>query len=209
MPKVSEEYKELKRKSIMDSALQCFAEKGYHSTSMDDIVAFSKMSKGLIYNYFSSKEELYISLMDERSNNTLKFLRNQFEQISSAIGKLQEFFRIYREAALTDEWRSFIRVHLEFWIYSSRQESLRELMNNRYKGQFRDFIAEIIEEGKNSGEFKPDVNVDIVASLFWSFIDGICLHYSVLWEDYAYQEHYRVMEEMVMNYILSKREASN
>jgi AcrR family transcriptional regulator len=202
VPRVSDEYKEKKRLSIMDSALKCFGEKGYHSTTMDDIVAYSDMSKGLIYNYFKSKEELYISLMDERSNNTLKYLRSQFQEIELAKDKIREFFRVYREATLTEEWRSFIRVHLEFWIYSSRQVHLRELMNNRYKNQFRDFIAEIIEQGKDNGEFKPHVKVDIVASLFWSFVDGICLHYSVLWEDYAYVEHFQQTEEMVLNYIL-------
>lgn len=203
MPKVSEEYKERKRVTILESALKCFGEKGYHLTTMDDIVAYSKMSKGLLYNYFKSKEELYISLMDERSNNTLAYLRNQFKQIPTAKGKVIEFFRIYREASLTEEWRSFIRVHLEFWIYSSRQEHLREIMNTRYKSQFCDFLAEIIQQGKTTAEFKPDVQVDIVASLFWSMIDGICLHYSVLWENYSYKEHFRVTEEMVMNYILA------
>ncbi|MDQ0199774.1 TetR/AcrR family transcriptional regulator [Neobacillus ginsengisoli] len=202
MPKVSEEYKERKRVTIMESALKCFGEKGYHLTTMDDIVAYSNMSKGLIYNYFKSKEELYISLMDERSKNTLEHLSNRFKQIPTAKEKVKEFFRIYREAALTEEWRSFIRVHLEFWIYSSRQEYLREFMNTRYKSQFRDFLAGIIEQGKTDGEFKPEVQVDIVASLFWSMIDGICLHYSVLWEDYAYKEHFSVTEEMVLKYIL-------
>ncbi|MCM2533186.1 TetR/AcrR family transcriptional regulator [Neobacillus pocheonensis] len=100
MPKVSEEYKERKRVTILESALKCFGEKGYHLTTMDDIVAYSKMSKGLLYNYFKSKEELYISLMDERSNNTLAYLRNQFKQIPTAKGKVIEFFRIYREGLI-------------------------------------------------------------------------------------------------------------
>ncbi|WP_066371651.1 TetR/AcrR family transcriptional regulator [Neobacillus fumarioli] len=204
MPKVSDQYKEQKRQSLLESALKCFGEKGYHLTTMDDIVAYSKMSKGLIYNYFKSKEELYISLMDERSIKTLEDLRNRFKQIPEAKNKIRELFRLYREATLTEEWRSFIRVHLEFWIYSSRQEHLRELMKNRYKHQFRNFLAEIIEQGKKAGEFKPDVQVDIVASLVWSFIDGICLHYSVLWEDYAYKEHFKEIEKMVMNYILAE-----
>ncbi|MDP4086486.1 MAG: TetR/AcrR family transcriptional regulator [Bacillota bacterium] len=204
MPKVSEEYKEKRRISILESALKCFGEKGYHLTTMDDIVAYSNMSKGLIYNYFKSKEELYISLMEERSKKTLEFIQSQFEQIKTATEKVKELFRIYQEASLTEEWRSFIRVHLEFWIYSSRKEHLRELMNTRYKSQFRNFLAEVIEQGRNSGEFKQDVQVEVVASLFWSFVDGICLHYSVLWEDYAYKEHFKETEKMVLNYILVK-----
>jgi len=204
MPKVSEEYKERRRVSILESAMKCFGEKGYHLTTMDDIVTYSKMSKGLIYNYFKSKEELYISLMDERSNRSLEQLKIQFHHLPTANEKLREFFRIYREAPLTEEWRSLVSVQLEFWVNSSRQNYLRDLMNTRYKQQFRAFLAEILEQGKNEGEFKPNVQVDIVASLFWSFIDGICLHYTVLWEDYDYQEHFKVTEEMVMNYILAK-----
>jgi AcrR family transcriptional regulator len=201
MPKVSEEYKEQKRLGILDSALKCFGEKGYHTTTMDDIVAYSNMSKGLIYNYFKSKEELYISLIENRSEKTLNELRSRFQQYPSAKDKVREFFRIFRETTLTEEWRSFIGVQLEFWIYASRHENLRELMNSRYKNQFRDFMAEILEHGKKSGEFKQEVKVDIVASLFWAFVDGICLHYSVLWEDYSYTEHFQKTEEMILNYI--------
>ncbi|MGG1398061.1 TetR/AcrR family transcriptional regulator [Bacillus salipaludis] len=202
MPKVSDDYKERKRMSIMENALKCFGEKGYYSTTMDDIVAYSKMSKGLIYNYFKSKEELYISLMDERSAKTLEFLREKFKEIPSAKGKIDELFRIYREASLTEEWRTFVRVHLEFWIYSSHQQHLREMMHSRFKDQFRGFFAELVEEGKRDGEFKPGTNAEVVAGLFWAFIDGICLHYTVLWEDYTYKEHFRIFEDMVKNYLL-------
>jgi AcrR family transcriptional regulator len=204
MPKVSEEYKEKKRLSILDSALKCFGEKGYHSTTMDDIVAYSNMSKGLLYNYFKSKEELYISLIEYRSEKTLADIRTRIEPFPAAVDKIREFFRIFRDITLTEEWRRFIRVQLEFWIFASRQEHLREIMNSRYKNQFRSFMAEIIEEGKAAGEFGQEVKVDIIASLFWSFVDGICLHYSLLWEDYSYTEHFKETEEMVLNYIAAK-----
>jgi AcrR family transcriptional regulator len=178
MPKVSEEYKEKKRLTILDSAL--------------------------IYNYFKSKEELYISLIENRSEKTLRDIRSRFDQFPEAKDKIREFFRMYREITLTEEWRSFVRVQLEFWIFASRQKHLREIMNSRYKNQFRLFLAEIIEEGKAAGEFRQDVKVEIVASLFWSFVDGICLHYSLLWEDYSYTEHFEETEEMVLNYITAK-----
>jgi hypothetical protein len=74
-------------------------------------------------------------------------------------------------------------------------------MLNRYK-QYRDFLVQIIEEGKNAGEIKKEVQSDIVASIFWAFIDGTCLHYSVVGEDYSYKEQFNKTEEMIMNYIL-------
>ncbi|MBP0726583.1 TetR/AcrR family transcriptional regulator [Bacillus sp. RG28] len=202
MPKVSEDYKERKRESLLESALKCFGEKGYQSTTMDDIVAYSNTSKGLIYNYFKSKEELYLTLMEERTNRTFKNLKERFEKFSTAKEKIEELFRIYKDKELTEDWRKLIRVHMEFWIISPRQENTNEIMSNRYK-QYRDFLVQIIDEGKNAGEIKKEVQSDIVASIFWAFIDGTCLHYSVVGENYSYMEQFNKTEEMIMKYILT------
>ncbi|WP_419880744.1 TetR/AcrR family transcriptional regulator [Peribacillus sp. B-H-3] len=202
MPKVSDDYKEKKREHLLESALKCFGEKGYQAATMDDIVVYSKTSKGLIYNYFKSKEELYISLMEERTSKSFQQLIERFTSISSAKEKIQVLFRIYKERPQTTEWRNLISVHMEFWINSAKQDNLREIMKNRYKEQYRLFMAKIIEEGKMKGEFKKEVSSEAAGSLFWAMIDGICLHYSVVAEDYAYREHFEAAEDMYMNYLL-------
>lgn len=205
MPKVSDDYKERKRESLLESALKCFGEKGYHSTTMDDIVAYSKTSKGLIYNYFKSKEELYIALMQERTKRTFEKIDEHFKHCTTSTEKIKELFKMYREITLTEEWRHLIRVHMEFWINSARHEHLQNIMIDRYKKQYLEFIIEIIEQGKKSGEFKEDVQADLVSSLFWAYIDGICLHYSVVEEDELYKQQFKQTEEMIMNYILIKK----
>lgn len=202
-PKVSEDYKERKKEILLECALKCFGEKGYQSTTMDDIVAYSKTSKGLIYNYFKSKEELYITLMQERTKHSFEIFNERFKNLHSATQKLRELFRIYRETPLSDDWKNLIRVHMEFWINSARYENLTDIMQHRYKVQYRDFLSSIIAEGKNSGEFKEDIDPDLIASLFWAIIDGICLHYSVVGEDYAYSDHFVQVEEMLLNNILA------
>jgi len=59
MPKVVPEYKEEAKSRILDAANKVFAEKGYHEATMDDIAKRLGVSKGAIYLYFSSKEDLY------------------------------------------------------------------------------------------------------------------------------------------------------
>ena len=64
-PRTSEQYEELRqeRKSeILDAALHLFAEEGYHSASVSKIATKANISKGLMYNYFHSKEEVLKSL---------------------------------------------------------------------------------------------------------------------------------------------------
>ncbi|MGC4377472.1 TetR/AcrR family transcriptional regulator [Fictibacillus sp. Mic-4] len=201
MPKVSEEYKVKKRELLMESALSCFAEKGYQSTTMDDIVAKSKASKGVIYNYFKSKEELYLSLMEERTNRTFAFLAERFENMQTASEKIRELFRIYREATLNKKWQEVIQVHMEFWINSARAGHLREIMMNRYKNQYQSFLASIIDEGQKNGEFRKALDSKRIASLFWAFIDGLCTHYSVIGDDYDYKHLFKETEEMMFLYL--------
>lgn len=60
-PKTLQQQEEIRQKSkkkIADAALFLFAQKGYYSTTISDIANHAKVSKGLMYNYFKSKEEL-------------------------------------------------------------------------------------------------------------------------------------------------------
>ncbi|MFX1342535.1 MAG: TetR/AcrR family transcriptional regulator, partial [Promethearchaeota archaeon] len=59
MPRVLQDYKIRAKKRIVDAAIQVFAEKGYHQAKMTDIAKKLGVSKGTIYQYFKSKEDLF------------------------------------------------------------------------------------------------------------------------------------------------------
>lgn len=59
-----EEMREEKRALIMDTALMHFANEGYHNTTISHIAKHAGISKGLMYNYFNSKEELLNKIID-------------------------------------------------------------------------------------------------------------------------------------------------
>lgn len=92
---------EKKRCEIMDAALTVFGEKGYSRTNIEDIANLTSMTKGNIYQYFKSKEELFISMIRETA--LLKFVWNMDneyptedpEQLLSEIGK--GFLAIYKD----------------------------------------------------------------------------------------------------------------
>jgi AcrR family transcriptional regulator len=58
VPKLSDDYREARRRQVLDAAVVCFARTGFHRTSMQDIVAESGLSPGAIYRYFTGKEEI-------------------------------------------------------------------------------------------------------------------------------------------------------
>lgn len=62
MPKVSEQHREARRDQILDAALRAFGSKGFHRSSMADIIAEAGLSAGAIYLHFESKEELSLAV---------------------------------------------------------------------------------------------------------------------------------------------------
>lgn len=64
MPKISEEKKKQRQKDILKTALGLFSSKGYYATSIDDITREAGISKGLVYTYFKSKEEIFFGLAE-------------------------------------------------------------------------------------------------------------------------------------------------
>ncbi|MHB8896387.1 MAG: TetR/AcrR family transcriptional regulator, partial [Candidatus Geothermincolia bacterium] len=54
-----------RRTSIIDAAKELFSQKGYQATTMDEIAEKAELSKGAVYLYFESKDDLYVSLIVE------------------------------------------------------------------------------------------------------------------------------------------------
>ena len=59
------EYSEATRRAILDSATALFLEKGYAATSLDEVAAGARVTKGAVYHHFSSKRALYEALTEE------------------------------------------------------------------------------------------------------------------------------------------------
>jgi AcrR family transcriptional regulator len=74
MPRTPAENDRIRRatiEQILNTALSLFCEKGYHSTSIEDIARQAEISKGLLYHYFKSKEEVLGALVEIRINDVL------------------------------------------------------------------------------------------------------------------------------------------
>lgn len=192
MPKVSQAYKEEKIKDILHHALHCFADKGFEAATIDDIVKRSGMSKGSIYNYFTSKEEIYLRILESGTARMFEQLESGF-QGKSPTDKLKLIIGNYRDRELTEEWLNTGRIVLEFWLYSSRIGEVRRLMVERYS-RFIGMVEAILEEGKKTGDFRKDLPSRDLASLFWAMVDGIFNRIVVIREPELYRTLWREAE---------------
>ena len=80
-PKEVEERKDAKRRHILDTAAKVFAERGYHGTTVRDVLGEAGISTGSFYFYFSNKEELFETLYDEMNDMYLSVIEYAVENL--------------------------------------------------------------------------------------------------------------------------------
>ncbi len=184
-PKVTEEYKQTVREEILQSAEDLFARKGYHETSMDDIVKESGLSKGAIYGYFDSKQEIFLALSDKCIESELGAIRSVLSPDDSASKKLETSIEIHFDGI--EDSIEVCRMNLECWTESPRIESLHQRIKSRYE-MIHKFIADMISEGIKKGEFRQDIDPDALSSIIHATIDGLNLQRATTGQDFDWQK---------------------
>jgi len=200
VPKVSDEYKEEKRKDLLRSALACFGEKGYEATTVDDIIRHAGVSKGMLYTYFSSKEEILLELLKQRTTRFVEEVRLELNRTSTYIEKVLVLIRRYRDTPLTDEQKQWTTVYLEYWLASSRVPDQHQLLTERYDMLIH-FLADIIAEGKQQGAFRESLDATTAATLYWAVCDGATLHSLQTGDGRQATAMWHAAEEMLMGYL--------
>lgn len=160
------------RERILQAALKCFLRKGYNATTMDDIVAESELSKGTLYWYFDSKNELVNAALMSVAEGLSQGTAEIQDSYSTASDKL----RAISQAAVNigEEASGFFSLFLEFWASSSRREELGHVWLDLLE-EYQDAIADIIEEGIASGEFRPVDAEPLVWALLAAY-DGMAAY---------------------------------
>ena len=172
MPVVKEDYREEQRLKVLKGAFECFYKNGYELAKMDDIVTESGISKGTIYKLFKSKEEIYIQLIEHISNVFLEELKQIVSQYQTSKEKIAALYTDYLLHGKEGNMKKSFIVQSEFELYSSRQAGFNEYLDKLRKAK-NQFIADLLTEGIQNGEFKKELDVTVYAEIFWSFVSGI------------------------------------
>ncbi len=190
-PKVSDAYKEAARGKILRAAEKVFARKGYNAASVDDIVKESGLSKGALYGYFDSKEELFLALRRHNIGVRVDQVIAAMPPGTSATEKLIKAGELAMgEAARQD--RNSLRVAFEFWTSAPRIKAVHEFYADWYR-TYNEFLTALIREGIQRGEFRRDLDPEALSRLLIAAIDGLCLHWALLGTDIDWQAEERTL----------------
>jgi TetR/AcrR family transcriptional repressor of mexJK operon len=98
----------LREQRILDSALKIFADKGFVGASMDDIAAEAGISKPTLYQYFSSKDELFTAMMSQERDHMLESF--EYPSAEGMVAELYAFSWHYAEIVLRPEMLNLARL---------------------------------------------------------------------------------------------------
>lgn len=190
-----EDLSQNRRQQIHAAALTCFARKGYHLATMDDIVVESGLSKGTLYWYFPSKRELFVSLLDD----SMKQFGDEWQTLVDAsdvgaIAKLEMSLAFFKHEMA--KMTPLVDILLEAWALLRHDEEIAARLRKFYL-PFVDLMAGIIEDGIEEGVFdveSPAESAMVIVTLF----DGIMLAISTGLDLGDWERILDTAEEMVL-----------
>ena len=164
MPRVIPEYKEKAMKRIVEEALKTFSENGYHETKMTDIADRMGISKGAIYQYFKSKEDLFLAAVEHRISSRQ---RDMFDFATNLNSLASEEFFLSNQARLTDS-PSF---SFDFLSEIRGNDTLRKKFHTSNMQSFENLL-QFFDKNKEEGIIKREVDSRMLIFGFMALRDG-------------------------------------
>ena len=174
MPRRSD-VSEIRKNQILDAAMAVFARLGFHEARMDDIVLASGLSKGALYWYFKSKEDIITAISQRLFTMDIE----QLEGMLAMEGPVSERLLQLTHARVQGLQRmsEMIPILFEFYAAAVHQEQVRQFIA-AYFQQFHALLEALIQQGIDRGEFRA-VNVTEAASALDALFEGLVMHWIV------------------------------
>jgi|GEM_PF-1969295 len=174
MPRVSIEYEQAQQKRIIEGAAQVFAENGYRQTTIDQICQALQLSKGAVYIYFKSKEELFVSTLHAVYDRRFAILSTAYQENDPVFVKFEKILDRLGSLVNHDD-NVYLRLSLEGFLESDRIPSLQAIKTDSYQ-HFYKLLHGLLREGQLTGEINPDLNISSVAVVLMALSDGLMMH---------------------------------
>ena len=161
------------KQKLYEAAMKLFESRGYYATTVEEITVEAGVSKGLVYNYFKSKEELLAGLIAE-TTDTMESVAGTLDTSAS----LEESIPLFIENFLNylKSERRFLKLQLTLLL----MPELKEVVNKPLRERANLLLKILSHWFKQAGLSQPEKK----ARLFLAMLDGVALHYLSIYERY-------------------------
>lgn len=157
-----------KYKQIIDAAVIAIAENGYHQAQVSKIAKQAGVADGTIYLYFKNKEDILISVFEEKMSLFVQNLQDIIKMEGSSANKLKLMIENHLTVLSNDHYLATV-TQLE--LRQSNKE-IRVKINAVLKEYLR-LLDEILIEGIEKGEFDANLDVRLARQMIFGTIDEV------------------------------------
>lgn len=164
---------------ILLAAAQCFTEKGFHASSIDEVAQRLGATKGFIYHHYRSKIDLFFDVYRVGMNALLHAVTQADDATVSPLERLRLMFHAHIRAMF--DYHAFehvvaqaVQVHRFHALTPQQRVQMDQLMADR--DELEDRYKAVLAEGQRLGDFAADIDVSIAVK---TVLGGV--HWSLIW----------------------------
>jgi AcrR family transcriptional regulator len=173
MPRVTDDHLAARRQQILSAAQTCFRRNGFHSTSMQDVIAEAGLSVGAVYRYFKSKDDLITSIAE----TVLDGADQIFEDLASHNPPESLLETMARALSFVDTQtgpEGIFPLALQVWAEAQRDPVLADFVAEKYTTIRQHFVAAAVR-ARDTGELPADADVAAIGAVLFGMLPGYAL----------------------------------
>ena len=201
MPKIVD--KKQKRVQILEAAISTFARKGMAKTKMSDIAEAAGIGKGTIYEYFSSKEDIFYDAFDHFMHKAEHIVFKRLKEITDPLEKLRMLFDAWKTLFLSD-FKDTMEIMLDFWAEGIRRKDEKAVFSlQKIYDENRQMIKDILDECVSQKKIRP-VDTNIAASVIMGAMDGEMVQWITDPHLFAVEESLDLLADIILNGLIKR-----
>ena len=175
IPERKEREKEQRREEIINAAQKVFFEKGLQTATMDEIAEAAELSKGTLYLYYKSKEDLYLAVM-------VRGMEVLYEMFVKTVSVSEP--TVLRLRKLADTYFEFFRQHRNyfrmFYFFQNPQfhkqvsDDMMHTCNSENQRVWK-LVIDLLQQGIREGQVRPDISPVETAVILWASANAIMM----------------------------------
>ncbi|MFW9939189.1 MAG: TetR/AcrR family transcriptional regulator [Candidatus Thorarchaeota archaeon] len=168
----------LRQQIILEAAEKLFIAKGYEDTTMDEIANVSEFSKGTLYNYFNSKDELYLAIGIKAYKLIVEYTKKFTEKERPGIPQLMAVGYAYYE--FSKDYPSYASIFHDIAVkipdISTKPKENLTIIEQRYiksSEEYRDVFLEVMKEAVKAKAIRSDKDPNLIGYILSMVTSGL------------------------------------
>jgi len=157
---------------VLEKAIEMFWKKGYHATSIQDLVTFLGINRGSLYDTYGGKKELFDKAFQQYRTVNINGVSSFFESQNNVKQGFRTLFEMgIKESIADQDKKGCFVVNTTTELIPGESELLNTLQEN--KKMFETIFYNFLLKGQLNGEISKSKNIKIISHLFFTFYNGL------------------------------------